>query len=41
MRGFRTEYFRSHGIDVPLVVYDNRGHKSIIEIGVNGYVVPN
>ncbi len=26
---------------VPVVAYDNRGHRSVIEDGVNGYIVPN
>ncbi len=26
---------------VPVVAYDNRGHRSIIRDGENGYIVPN
>ncbi len=39
--GFGINIIEAMASKLPVVAYDNRGHRTIIENGVNGYIVPN
>lgn len=39
--GFGLNIIEAMACGVPVVAYDNRGHRTIIQDGVNGYIVPN